>query len=146
MLHLVFRRGAGQTRRVLLGLFSELDAPGGVQRAGRHVAAVMSEFAASHGMECRVLSLNDSPELHRMTVGTREFVFTGNARGKARFSAAGARGTAACKADSSGPSFSRAGRASREAFRAARKIHCLDAWTGGVGAAFDFAAARFARR
>ena len=42
-------------------------------------------------MECRVLSLNDSPELHRMTVGTREFVFTGNARGKARFSAAAAR-------------------------------------------------------
>jgi phosphatidylinositol alpha-1,6-mannosyltransferase len=76
---------------VLLGLFPELDTPGGVQRAGRHVAAVMSEFAASHDMECRLLSLNDSPELHRMTVGTREFVFTGNARGKARFSAAAAR-------------------------------------------------------
>src|SRR5258707_14751600 len=86
MPHLVFRRGAWQTRRVLLGLFSELDKPGGVQRAGRHVAAVMSEFAAGHGMECRLLSLNDSPELHRMTVGTREFVFTGSARGKARFS------------------------------------------------------------
>src|SRR5467141_802023 len=51
----------------------------------------MSEFAAGHGMECRLLSLNDSPELHRMTVGTREFVFTGNARGKARFSAAAVR-------------------------------------------------------
>jgi phosphatidyl-myo-inositol dimannoside synthase len=76
---------------VLLGLFSELDTPGGVQRAGRHVAAVMSEFAASHGMECRLLSLNDSPELHRMTVGTREFVFTGSARSKARFSATAAR-------------------------------------------------------
>ena len=91
MPHLVFRCGAWQTRRVLLGLFSELDAPGGVQRAGRHVAAVMNEFAASHGMECRLLSLNDSPELHRMTVGTREFVFTGSARGKARFSATAAR-------------------------------------------------------
>ena len=76
---------------MLLGLFSELDTPGGVQRAGRHVAAVMNEFAAGHGMECRLLSLNDSPELHRMTVGTREFVFTGSARGKARFSAAAAR-------------------------------------------------------
>ena len=42
-------------------------------------------------MECRVLSLNDSPELHHMTVGTREFVFTGSARGKARFSATAAR-------------------------------------------------------
>jgi len=76
---------------VLLGLFSELNTPGGVQRAGRHVAAVMSEFAAGHGMECRLLSLNDSPELHRMAVGNREFVFTGSARGKARFSATAAR-------------------------------------------------------
>src|SRR5258707_15884800 len=91
MPHLVFRRGAWQTRRVLLGLFAELETPGGVQRAGSHVAAVMSEFAAGHGMECRVLSLNDSPELHRMTVGAREFVFTGSARGKARFSATAAR-------------------------------------------------------
>jgi phosphatidyl-myo-inositol dimannoside synthase len=88
---LVFQRRAWQTRRVLLGLFSELDTPGGVQRAGRHVAAVMNEFAVGHGMECRLLSLNDSPELHRMTVGMREFVFTGSARGKARFSAAAAR-------------------------------------------------------
>jgi phosphatidylinositol alpha-1,6-mannosyltransferase len=87
----VFLRGAWQTRRVLLGLFSELDTPGGVQRAGRHVAAVMSEFAAGHGMDCRLLSLNDSPELHRMAVGTREFVFRGSARGRARFSAAAVR-------------------------------------------------------
>ena len=87
----MFQGGAWQTQRVLLGLFSELDTPGGVQRAGRHVAAVMNEFAAGHGMECRLLSLNDSPELHRMAVGTREFVFTGSARGKARFSAAAAR-------------------------------------------------------
>ena len=87
----MFYRGAWQTRRVLLGLFSELDTPGGVQRVGRQVAAVMSEFAAAHGMDCRLLSLNDSPELHRMAVGTREFVFTGSARGKARFSATAAR-------------------------------------------------------
>ncbi len=87
----MFLRGAWQTRRVLLGLFSELNSPGGVQRAGRHVAAVMNEFAAGHGMDCRLLSLNDSPELHRMTVGTREFVFTGSARGKARFSMTAAR-------------------------------------------------------
>jgi phosphatidylinositol alpha-1,6-mannosyltransferase len=76
---------------VLLGLFSELNTPGGVQRAGRHVAGVMSEFAAGRGLECRLLTLNDSPELHRMTVGTREFVFTGSARGKAQFSVAAAR-------------------------------------------------------
>jgi phosphatidyl-myo-inositol dimannoside synthase len=69
---------------VLIGLFSELDAPGGVQRAGRHLAAVLTEFASSHGMDCRLLSLNDSPELHRMAVGGREFVFTGCDRAKGR--------------------------------------------------------------
>jgi phosphatidyl-myo-inositol dimannoside synthase len=70
---------------VLIGLFPELDAPGGVQRAGRHLAAVLSEFASSRGMDCRLLSLNDSPELHRMTLGGREFVYTGSDRAKGRF-------------------------------------------------------------
>jgi hypothetical protein len=80
-------RGCWQTRRVIIGLFPELDAPGGVQRAGRHLAAVLTEFAASRGMECRLISLNDSQELHRMSVGGREFVFTGCDGGKGRFTA-----------------------------------------------------------
>jgi len=72
---------------VIIGLFTELDAPGGVQRVGRHIAAVIADFALSRGMEYRLLSLNDSPELHRMTTAGREFVFTGCERGKARFAA-----------------------------------------------------------
>jgi glycosyltransferase involved in cell wall biosynthesis len=72
---------------VLIGIFSELDAPGGIQRAGRHIAAVLTEFAASRSMECRLFSLNDSPELHRMSVSGREFVFTGCERAKGRFAA-----------------------------------------------------------
>jgi glycosyltransferase involved in cell wall biosynthesis len=51
----------------------------------------MTEFAGSHGTECRLLTLNDSPELHRLTVGTREFVFTGSDRSKTRFSVTAAR-------------------------------------------------------
>ena len=74
-----------QTRRVLIGLFPELDGPGGVQRAGRHLASVMTEFAANRGMECRILSLNDGPELKRLTVAGREIVFTGGERAKGRF-------------------------------------------------------------
>jgi phosphatidylinositol alpha-1,6-mannosyltransferase len=70
---------------VLIGLFPELDAPGGVQRAGRHLASVLTEFAASRGMECRVLSLNDGPELKRLEVAGREIVFTGCERAKGRF-------------------------------------------------------------
>lgn len=72
---------------MLIGLFPELDAPGGIQRAGRHLAFVLSEYADSHNMEYRFLSLNDSQELHRMHIADREFVFTGAARGKARFAA-----------------------------------------------------------
>jgi glycosyltransferase involved in cell wall biosynthesis len=73
---------------VLIGLFPELDAPGGVQRAGRHLAAVMTEFAASRGLECRILSLNDKAELQRLNVTGREIVFTGSRRAKGNFLAA----------------------------------------------------------
>jgi phosphatidylinositol alpha-1,6-mannosyltransferase len=72
---------------VVIGLFPELDAPGGIQRAGRHLAYVLSEYAAANKMEYRFLSLNDSQELHRMRIADREFVFTGAARSKARFAA-----------------------------------------------------------
>jgi len=84
---LAFRSGSWQTRRVIIGLFSELATAGGIQRSGRHLAAVMTEFASSRGMECRLLSLNDSPELQRIAVGTREIVFTGSDRSKGRFTA-----------------------------------------------------------
>ena len=73
-----------QTHRVLIGLFPELDAPGGIQRAGRHLALVLAEYAASKQMEYRLLSLNDTQELHRMRLADKEYVFTGAARGKAR--------------------------------------------------------------
>ncbi|HXH67475.1 MAG TPA: glycosyltransferase family 4 protein [Candidatus Limnocylindrales bacterium] len=70
---------------MLIGLFPELNAPGGIQRAGRHLAFVLSEYATSHKMESRFLSLNDTQELHRMHIGEREFVFTGADRGKLKF-------------------------------------------------------------
>lgn len=87
------RSGAAlwQTRRVLIGLFTELEGAGGIQRAGRHLAAVLSEFAASRHMDCRILSLNDTHELHRGSVGGKSFVFTGYDRSKAQFTAAAVR-------------------------------------------------------
>jgi phosphatidyl-myo-inositol dimannoside synthase len=88
---LAFSRGTWQTRRVIIGLFPDLATNGGIQCAGRHLAAVMTEFAAGRGMECRLLSLNDGPELRRMAVGSREFVFTGCQGSKARFTAAAIR-------------------------------------------------------
>jgi phosphatidylinositol alpha-1,6-mannosyltransferase len=52
---------------------------------------VLSEFAASRHMDCRLLSLNDTRELHRTSVGGKEFVFTGCERSKARFMATAVR-------------------------------------------------------
>jgi phosphatidylinositol alpha-1,6-mannosyltransferase len=72
---------------VLIGLFTELNGTGGVQRVSRHLAAVLSEFAASRHLDYRLLSLNDTRELHRMSVGGKEFVFTGCERSKAHFAA-----------------------------------------------------------
>ena len=86
-------RAVCHAQRVLIGLFPELDAPGGIQRAGRHLAFLLSEFAHSKQMEYRLLSLNDSQDLHRMRLGDREFVFTGAARGKAGFVAAALKAT-----------------------------------------------------
>ncbi len=70
---------------MLIGLFSEIEGAGGVQRVSRHLAAVLSEFAATRHMDCRLISLNDTRELHRMSLGGTEFVFTGCERSKARF-------------------------------------------------------------
>ena len=71
MTWLANERASWQTQRVVIGLFPELDAPGGVQRVGRHLAAVLTEFASSRGWDCRLLSLNDTPKLHRGAVGGR---------------------------------------------------------------------------
>ncbi|MGC2526884.1 MAG: glycosyltransferase family 4 protein [Candidatus Acidiferrum sp.] len=76
---------------MLIGLFTELTGSGGVQRAGRHLAAVLSEFAESRHLECRIVTLNDTRELHRMSVGGKEFVFTGCERSKTRFAATAVR-------------------------------------------------------
>lgn len=58
---------------------------------GRHIAAVLAEFARRNNLECRLLSLNDSHELHRMTLAGREFVFMGYERGKVRLGVAAMR-------------------------------------------------------
>ena len=54
---LALRGGCWHARRVIIGLFPELASAGGIQRSGRHLAAVMTEFAASRGMECRLFEL-----------------------------------------------------------------------------------------
>jgi phosphatidylinositol alpha-1,6-mannosyltransferase len=70
---------------LIVGLFTALNSTGGVQRAGRHVAAVAAKYAADHGFSCRFLSLSDPQGLHTARVGSLEFSFTGYAGDKASF-------------------------------------------------------------
>ena len=70
---------------MILGLFTSLAAIGGMERAGRHVAAVLTDFASGRETQCQFLALNDSQKVHRMSVASREIQFTGCAGRKLDF-------------------------------------------------------------
>jgi phosphatidyl-myo-inositol dimannoside synthase len=69
----------------IVGLFTDVLPLGGVQRAGRHVAAVTAKFASDRGMTVRFLSLNDPQGLHPVRVGPMEFSISGYAGSKFQF-------------------------------------------------------------
>jgi phosphatidylinositol alpha-1,6-mannosyltransferase len=69
----------------IVGLFTDVLPAGGVQRVGRHVAAVTAKFASDRGMAARFLSLNDPQGLHTVRVGSLEFSASGYAGSKAQF-------------------------------------------------------------
>src|SRR5271166_666968 len=75
----------------IVGLFTDVLPAGGVQRAGRHVAAVTAKFASEHGMTTRFLSLNDPQGLHPVRVGSLEFSVSGYAGSKIQFALAALR-------------------------------------------------------
>jgi glycosyltransferase involved in cell wall biosynthesis len=72
----------------IVGLFTDVLPAGGVQRAGRHVAAVAAKFASDRGMAVRFLSLNDPRGLHAVRVGSLEFSVLGHAGSKIQFARA----------------------------------------------------------
>ena len=76
---------------MIVGLFPELSAAGGVQRAGRLTAAVLKQFAAERGDSCTFLSLNDPPGAPPQRIGSQEIVFTGFGRSKSKFIASALR-------------------------------------------------------
>lgn len=76
---------------MIVGLFPELLATGGVQRSGRHTAAALAQYAARLGMPNRFLSLNDPRGLHRAKVGQLDFEFRGFGREKGHFAGAALR-------------------------------------------------------
>jgi len=70
---------------VIVALFPDLLAVGGIQRAGRHTAAVLDEYAKDKRRRHQFVSLNDPAGAHRGNVGELEFAFEGFGRAKARF-------------------------------------------------------------
>jgi glycosyltransferase involved in cell wall biosynthesis len=75
---------------MLLGLFPELKGAGGIQRACRHVAAVLARWTGHRSWAYRFLSLNDAVGCHRDSVGGAGFDFEGFARHKSRYTLAAA--------------------------------------------------------
>jgi phosphatidyl-myo-inositol dimannoside synthase len=78
------REGKAQALR-LIGLFSELLAPGGVQLAGRMIATALGEISSRLDCPLELLSLNDKPGLNEMPAACRAVPFRGFGRAKARF-------------------------------------------------------------
>jgi len=62
---------------VILGVFLQLLGVGGVQRVGRHAAAVLGSFARERGEPARIFSLYDPPGRHRIDVGGEQFEVRG---------------------------------------------------------------------
>ncbi len=69
----------------IAGLFTDVLPPGGVQRAGRHVAAVVAKFAADRGFACDFISVNDPRGSHTARAGSLEFDVCGYAGAKLGF-------------------------------------------------------------
>jgi phosphatidyl-myo-inositol dimannoside synthase len=70
---------------MIVGLFPELEAIGGVQLASRQTAAALVSIAQERGWPCRFLSLNDPAGEHSLRVGSADFSFLGFHRAKAKF-------------------------------------------------------------
>jgi phosphatidyl-myo-inositol dimannoside synthase len=66
----------------ILGLFSELLGPGGVQESGRHTAASLAQYARRNGWLAQIFSLNDPRGEHSLCFDDTEFSFRGFRRAK----------------------------------------------------------------
>lgn len=69
----------------IVGLFTDVLPSGGVQRAGRHVGAVVAKFAEDRGMTCNFVSVNDPRGSHTVRAGSLEFAVYGHAGSKLGF-------------------------------------------------------------
>jgi phosphatidylinositol alpha-1,6-mannosyltransferase len=82
------RAAWGASRRMVLGLFTELMAPGGIQRISLHTAAALTAFARKEERPVRFLSLNDPLGQHELDVADERIAVQGFGGSKVRFALA----------------------------------------------------------
>lgn len=73
--------------QLIVGLFSELTAPGGIQQVSRHAGAVLAEQARPTGRICELVGLNDRRGEGTFVVGEGRYSFQGFERRKAALAA-----------------------------------------------------------
>jgi phosphatidylinositol alpha-1,6-mannosyltransferase len=69
--------------KLILGVFSELTAVGGIQQVSRHAGAALDEFAARNRLRCELVAMNDPSGNGAFEVAGRSYRFQGFARNKA---------------------------------------------------------------
>jgi glycosyltransferase involved in cell wall biosynthesis len=82
------KRGAsipGKINPMIAGLFTDLLSNGGIQYAARQSAAVLESIARRRGWPAFLLSLNDPPGKHHLSVAGQDYDFQGFGRSKPRF-------------------------------------------------------------
>jgi len=70
---------------MIIGLFPDLLPVGGVQMAGRHVAAVLTKLGQELNWETCFIALNDPLGMHSISSAGTAFTFRGYGRSKRRF-------------------------------------------------------------
>jgi phosphatidyl-myo-inositol dimannoside synthase len=81
-------RSDSRHRGPLLGLFTQLNGGGGIERASRHAAQVLFERAARENRQLRFLGLNDPSGVQSLTVAGQVITYEGFGRNKWRFTRA----------------------------------------------------------
>src|SRR6266849_3691981 len=78
----------GASRCMVLGLFTELMTPGGIQRTALHAAAALVDLARREERPVRLLSLNDPVGWHELRVAGEVVPLLGFGGVKSRFALA----------------------------------------------------------
>ena len=70
---------------MIIGLFTEMLTPGGIQRISQHIACILARYARNHNLPYCFLSLNDPIGLHILRIDNEEFTIEGFSAQKLRF-------------------------------------------------------------